>query len=402
VHASDEDNMTYQTFPGKRGVSASLDKLIALRLPPLTGKRFLDVGCNKGFFCGYALFDAASQVVGIDRSKASLDLARQRFPTAEFHNQSWDTLPEGSYDVILLASALHYAEDQEALIHRLMSRLAEDGTLVLELGIVDAPKDEWVLIKRNIDERFFPTWGKISAILEKYKWKRVGCSVSQGGDETRRYVLHVHHGKSDALRMSKTTASIPESINGLTEADSSSLAQATEKANNYYKHLNEAVLINKPDTIYVKKIRNKKSKSPLIFEWYLEAPADSQIITDARQLNIAGWVLPSPNAGREIRCFVEGKEGRRCYELNVSRQDVIDTIYKDQKIRDEISKKCGFNFSISLDDVSSTIDLGFIIGDQELCVAEIGRYPIKRQKIKYITKFFNKINKHLRRIFSSK
>jgi hypothetical protein len=49
----------YQSFPGVKGASESLAKLRALRLPSLQGKRFLDVGCNEGFFCGYARFDGA-------------------------------------------------------------------------------------------------------------------------------------------------------------------------------------------------------------------------------------------------------------------------------------------------------------------------------------------------------
>jgi SAM-dependent methyltransferase len=394
--------MTYQTFPGKRGGSASLDKLMALRFPPFAGKRFLDVGCNAGFFCGYALFDGANRVVGIDRSKASLDLAKQKFPAVEFHNQSWDTLPEGPYDVILLASALHYAEDQEALIHRLMSRLAEDGTLVLELGVVDSQNDEWVLVKRSIDdsidERPFPTWGKISTILEKYRWERIGCSVPQAGDETPRYVLHVHHLKPDAPRALEITASIPGSINGLLEADSSSPAHAKEKANKYYNYLVETILVNERDTIRVKKIRNKNEILPYIFEWYLDNPRNSQPITDDQQLNIAGWVLPSQNAMGKIVCFIEGKYGKCCYELNILRPDVIAAIIKDNKVQCNISEKCGFNFKIPLNEIYSGINFGFIVGDRDLCVAKIEISSVEQRKTKRNNSLFGNTYKLFKKI----
>src|SRR5439155_18277059 len=114
----------YQSFPGAAGDSQSLQKLKALHLPTLKGRSFLDVGCNEGFFCGYARFDGAQRVVGLDKSALFIERARQRFPDCEFLEQSWDVIPSGPFDVILLASSLHYAEDQVLLIERLTKELA--------------------------------------------------------------------------------------------------------------------------------------------------------------------------------------------------------------------------------------------------------------------------------------
>lgn len=183
--------MQYQSFPGVKGGSASSQKLAALRLPPLAGKRFLDVGCNEGFFCGYALFEDASRVVGMDKSAEAIGKAKVRFPDAEFINQSWDTLPEGPFDVITMLSALHYAEDQEALVHQLMGLLADDGLLVLEISMAPGHKNDWVKVKRAIDERYFPTRIKLGKVLQDYAWKIIGHSVMQTGDPLQRYVVHV-------------------------------------------------------------------------------------------------------------------------------------------------------------------------------------------------------------------
>ncbi|WP_417604625.1 class I SAM-dependent methyltransferase [Oceanimonas baumannii] len=183
--------MQYQSFPGVKGGSASSQKLTALRLPSLKGKRFLDVGCNEGFFCGYALFEGASHVIGMDKSAQAISKATARFPDAEFLNQSWDTLPEGPFDVITLLSALHYAEDQEALIHHLVDRLSPNGLLVLEIGIAPNQKQGWVKIERAIDERWFPTRIKLGEILKDYAWKVIGHSVMQAGDPLPRYVVHI-------------------------------------------------------------------------------------------------------------------------------------------------------------------------------------------------------------------
>ena len=182
----------YQSFPGAPGDSRSLEKLKHLKLPALDGKRFLDVGCNEGFFCGYALFDGAARSVGVDRSAGFIERAKQRYPGCEFICRGWEDLPPGPFDVILLASALHYAEDQPALIQSLIERLAPNGVLVLELGIASSQESEWVRVKRGIDERYFPSMPKLKDVLKDHAWKWLGPSILQDGDPVPRHVIHVH------------------------------------------------------------------------------------------------------------------------------------------------------------------------------------------------------------------
>ncbi|GAB3343668.1 class I SAM-dependent methyltransferase [Marilutibacter aestuarii] len=208
----------YQSFPGAPGDSLSLDKLKALQLPPLKGKRFLDVGCNEGFFCGYADFLGAERSVGLDRSALFLERARARFGGCEFITGSWDQLPEGDFDVILLASALHYAEDQPALVHSLVDKLSMNGVLVLELGIASSPKSEWVRVTRGIDERYFPSMPLLRELLAPYAWKWMGPSVKQDGDPVNRHVLHISRRRSVAYLLMQPPAFGKTSIaNGLFE-----------------------------------------------------------------------------------------------------------------------------------------------------------------------------------------
>ena len=181
----------YQSFPGAIGDSRTLDKLKALRMPDLAGRSFLDVGCNEGFFCGFAKFQGARRAVGLDVSAPFIARARERFPDCEFHCQDWTQLPEGPFDTILLASALHYAQDQAGLLHRLVRLLSPDGVLVVELGIVSSQVSEWVKVKRGIDQRFFPTMPKLRDALAPFAWKWMGPSVSQDGDPVARHVLHI-------------------------------------------------------------------------------------------------------------------------------------------------------------------------------------------------------------------
>ena len=158
-------------------------------------QRFLDIGCNEGFFCAYARYAGATQVVGLDASAEYIERARRRVSGAEFLNQSWDTLPTGPFDVVLLASALHYARDQAALIASVMRVLSPTGTLVLELGVAPGNESAWVEVDRGADKRLFPTWDKLREVLAPYAWKLLSISTPQKGDPTPRYVLHINARK---------------------------------------------------------------------------------------------------------------------------------------------------------------------------------------------------------------
>jgi SAM-dependent methyltransferase len=191
----------YQSFPDVVGDSRTLDKLKALMLPLGQGVRFLDVGCNEGFFCGFAHYQGAARVVGVDISAGYVQRARQRFPECEFIHGSWDALPGEEFDVILLASALHYAEDQPALLHTLVERLAPNGVLVLELGIVASRACDWIKVQRGDDERLFPSMAKLREVLQPYAWKWMGPSVTQPGDPVPRHVVHVSRRRPLAYLM---------------------------------------------------------------------------------------------------------------------------------------------------------------------------------------------------------
>lgn len=183
--------MGYQSFPWVRGDSESYKKLLALQLPSLEGKTFLDVGCNEGFFCGYAEFLGAKSVTGVDIDPRFLTVARALFPGCTFLCEDWENLGEERYDVILNASAIHYARDQKKFLDMLMSRLEPWGTLVLEIGVAPGEANEFAEVRRSIDTRLFPTRAKLAEMLDGYAWKLISRSVPQAGDPIPREVYHI-------------------------------------------------------------------------------------------------------------------------------------------------------------------------------------------------------------------
>ncbi len=200
----------YQSFDDARGGSKSAEKLAALRLKllpnahsaatPLRGLKVLDIGCNEGFFCGEALRQGASRVVGVDQSKNFLDRAKLRFPEARFMRTSWWALPDEKFDVIFFLSAIHYEPNQRALLEKLAQHLTPTGVLVLECGVVQGQSKTWHAVKRADDIRRYPTFPMLlRELLRPYAGRLMGSSVLQGGDPVPRYVLHCPLRKSMAL-----------------------------------------------------------------------------------------------------------------------------------------------------------------------------------------------------------
>ena len=200
----------YQSFDDAKGGSKSAEKLAALRLrllpnahseaTPLHGLKVLDIGCNEGFFCGEALRQGASRVVGIDQSKNFLDRARKRFPEARFIRASWWDLPDEKFDVIFFLSAIHYEPRQRALLEKLAQHLTPTGVLVLECGVAPGQSKAWQAVKRADDIRRYPTFPMLLRVLLKpYAGRMMGSSVMQGGDPVPRYVIHCPLRRSMAL-----------------------------------------------------------------------------------------------------------------------------------------------------------------------------------------------------------
>lgn len=199
--------MQSKSFSDIKGEAGSLQRLATLRLPNLKDKRFLDLGCNEGFFCGYAYFDGACEVVGIDPSKTAIEIAKKRFSAIDFRHQTLDELPQGPFDVITMLFALQSVEDQEAMIHKVMSRLSADGLLVLEVGIAPGGASKWVTVKHSTGEYVFPSKSQLTTILKGYAWKIIDYSSVQPGDPYQHFFVHVKRMKPYAFLFIQAPAS---------------------------------------------------------------------------------------------------------------------------------------------------------------------------------------------------
>ncbi|WP_375055687.1 methyltransferase domain-containing protein [Zobellella sp. DQSA1] len=186
---------------------ALFDELKSLRLPSVNGKRFINIGCGEGFFCGYALFDGALESIGVDESEATVQQAKVNFPSGKFI--SGQSLPEGEarYDVILYSANIHEAEDQQERITSLVSSLNDDGLLVIKFNIYPSKKNEWIKKEKNGRVALFPSKKKFSEMLSSHAWKIIGYGIDQPEKKRNCVIVHIRKMKPFSYLMLATPAS---------------------------------------------------------------------------------------------------------------------------------------------------------------------------------------------------
>ena len=114
-------------------------------LPPLQGRRVLDLGCGFGAFVRWAHEAGATHVLGLDLSERMLERAQSLTTDAaiEYRNADIETLelPDASFDVVYSSLALHYIEDFARVCATVRRLLTPGGAFVfsVEHPILTAP-----------------------------------------------------------------------------------------------------------------------------------------------------------------------------------------------------------------------------------------------------------------------
>jgi len=106
-------------------------------LPPLKGKRILDLGCGFGHFCRYAAQQGATEITGIDISSHMLEEARRqtvhqaiRYIGSAIEDYRCEA---DSVDIVVSSLALHYVSDLPQVASEVFRWLAPDGWFVFSV-----------------------------------------------------------------------------------------------------------------------------------------------------------------------------------------------------------------------------------------------------------------------------
>jgi trans-aconitate 2-methyltransferase len=121
----------YHQFQNERFAPfADLLALIKIR----DGLRVVDLGCGTGELTRRLADELpGSEVVGIDSSPEMLERAREQAREGlRFELGTIETV-EGKWDLVFSHAAIHWVDDQRALVARLLSLLKPNGQLVVQL-----------------------------------------------------------------------------------------------------------------------------------------------------------------------------------------------------------------------------------------------------------------------------
>jgi ubiquinone/menaquinone biosynthesis C-methylase UbiE len=143
-------------------------------LPPVKGKRVLDIGCGPGWYAAW-LIEQGAQVVGLDISAQMVEQARQRLgDQATFYqhdlSQPLTFAADASFDLAVAPLMLHYVTERVVALREVARVLATDGCLVVSTM---HPFDVW---KRHGGSYFATelvqdTWYRSSQTYQMPYWR---------------------------------------------------------------------------------------------------------------------------------------------------------------------------------------------------------------------------------------
>lgn len=191
---------------GERSQVDNFRKLDRLKIPDsLQGKKVLDIGCNEGFFCKQTLDRGAASVVGIDYDPNCISKAKEIYkdPSIEFICGTWDTLPEGEFDLILWTSAMHYELDPLKVFKDISQLIAPDGIFILECGVSADNTKEMARVTRHDGSLWYPTRSYLEFCLDSVglAFREVSPAEHTGTDPVPRYVFHVKKIKTNVIAL---------------------------------------------------------------------------------------------------------------------------------------------------------------------------------------------------------
>ncbi|AWB27792.1 class I SAM-dependent methyltransferase [Halococcoides cellulosivorans] len=143
-------------------------------LGPTAGEEILDLGCGTGELT--AEIDETATAHGIDADPSIIAAARERHDASFEVADATQWTPDRSYDAVFSNAAIHWIDDQDAVLETVADALGENGRFVAEFGgagnvsaingaLVDA------LAARGYDVTlpwYFPTIGEYATRLEAH------------------------------------------------------------------------------------------------------------------------------------------------------------------------------------------------------------------------------------------
>jgi ubiquinone/menaquinone biosynthesis C-methylase UbiE len=133
--AYDKMGLSFQQHAGDSAANAHDDRPAVLAaLGPVMGRQVLDAACGPGLYL-HELLERGAEVAAFDASPVMVDLARQRtadrVPIDQAALGEPLPYPDGAFDLIVCALAIHYASDRAAAFAEFCRVLRPGGAAVV-------------------------------------------------------------------------------------------------------------------------------------------------------------------------------------------------------------------------------------------------------------------------------
>ena len=133
------------------------------------GERVLDIGCGQGALAADVVRRCQATVTGVEQDPAAIRSARSRHPGPglTFVEADANTLPAGSYDVVILSNVLEHLDGRVAFLR---DTIARAGARRLLVRVPLFERDWRVPLKRElgVDFRLDPTH-RIEYTVEEFE-----------------------------------------------------------------------------------------------------------------------------------------------------------------------------------------------------------------------------------------
>jgi SAM-dependent methyltransferase len=139
IYEREEFFAGYSTLPRSVKGLAGAPEWPSVRalLPPLRGRRVVDLGCGFGWFAHFAAEEGAASILALDLSERMLARARadNAHPAISYRTADLDILelPEASFDLAYSALAFHYVADFARLVRIVHRALVPGAVLVFTI-----------------------------------------------------------------------------------------------------------------------------------------------------------------------------------------------------------------------------------------------------------------------------
>ena len=99
-------------------------------------KKVLLLGCGTGDESRVLKELNAKEIVGIDISKESIDIAKNTYPNCKFYVSDMHKLPfnDNSFDFVYSSLAIHYSKNPEKVFEEVYRVLKNDGYFLFSVG----------------------------------------------------------------------------------------------------------------------------------------------------------------------------------------------------------------------------------------------------------------------------